>query len=135
MSVSVQTRVRRLVIAVFGFAARRTPARPSVGHVDAPPARENTGVRPPLVMADLIPPPGSLHAGLTRSEWLTPYGVETLREEALRLGPGTTLEVRVRDADDEELRRLHDAFAPLGRRGIVVAVRAATPRTPHEHAA
>ena len=135
MDPTVPTRIRRIVGAVFGLDARGALAPASPEHATVRHVRDVAGARTPRVLADVTPPPGSLQAGLTRSEWLTPYGIETLRDETLRLGPGTTLDVRVRDADDEELRRLRDAFAPLGRRGIAVAVRPAAPRTPHEDAA
>lgn len=78
-------------------------------------------VSPPLMVVTVIPPDGA-PTQITRSEWMTPYGVETLREDALRHGPGTTLDIVLDADDDATIAGLRDSLARLSTRGIRVQV-------------
>ena len=74
------------------------------------------------VQARLVPGNGAVGA-LERAEWLTPYVVQTIMDDALRGGPGTRLELTLPAAADEAALatvRLH--FARLGTRGLDVRV-------------
>jgi acyl carrier protein len=62
-----------------------------------------------------------------RSETLTPYAVETITEDAVHGGPGTTLELTVpHDTTPAALARVRACFAGLPRHGVAVSVRRGT---------
>ena len=76
-------------------------------------------------------PPGASEATLERAEALTIYAIETIRDDALRAGRGTHLEVTLPpDAAAADLVGVRDAFASLDRRGIAVSVQREVPTPP-----
>jgi acyl carrier protein len=84
-----------------------------------------------------VPPPGRCVSQLTRCEPLTPYAIETVVDEAKRLGPGASIDITLEYADDIVLARTRAAFAALGAGGVDVQVHLAGPpgARPHPHAA
>ena len=79
---------------------------------------------PGLGVKSRLVPPGANEATLERADALTPYAIETIREDALGAGPGTHLEVTLpAEANTADLASVRDALAGLGRRGIAVSVR------------
>ena len=79
---------------------------------------------PRLGVKSRLVPPGANEATLERADALTPYAIETIREDALGAGPGTHLEVTLpAEAGTADLASVRDALAGLGRRGIAVSVR------------
>lgn len=82
------------------------------------------GADPPAMWARVLPPSGDTSRTLERAGWLTPYTVQTLVEDAARMGRGARLEltVDVRTPDDA-LTHVQEQFSRLGARGVVVAVR------------
>jgi len=89
---------------------------------------------PPLRVAFVAPPDGQ-PSSLSLTETLTPYAIETITEDALRLGPGAQLDITVDDCDDLFLARVRAAFAALPPRGVAVSVHRARESRPHPHAA
>lgn len=79
---------------------------------------------PPRLRVTVTPPGSDRPAPLVRTEWLTPYGLETIVQDVASRGPGTTVEVAVDPFDDGDVARLRAALAPLDGRGIRVEVRA-----------
>lgn len=74
------------------------------------------------VQAKLVPGSGAGGA-LERAEWLTPYVVQTIMDDALRGGPGTRLELMLpATADETALASVRRHFARLGTRGLDVRV-------------
>jgi hypothetical protein len=85
--------------------------------------RERSTSRPWPVKVRVVAP-GHQAASVERAGALTPYAVQVISEAAARAGRGAQLEVTTpASADDAELARIRDEFAPLGRRGIDVTVR------------
>jgi hypothetical protein len=71
-----------------------------------------------------------------RSEWLTPYDVETIAEDVMRAGRGAWLDVVVPcEASAAEAGEVEERFARLRERGLGVAVRRAEDAnaSPAEH--
>jgi len=66
-------------------------------------------------------------ARMIRVGALSPYAIEVVAEDALRLGPGARLEIAVTPSDAKHLAAVRRRFAWLGRRGIAVAVRRSDP--------
>jgi len=61
---------------------------------------------------------------LERSEWLTPYGIETIAGDAARAGPRAELDVVAPPGTPPpDLRRLEEALQPLTSRGLRVSIR------------
>ena len=79
---------------------------------------------PPRLWVTVAPPGGAWPSPLTRTEWLTPYGLETIVQDAVLCGPGTSLDVAVDPLDDVYADVLRAAFARLDGRGIRVSVHA-----------
>jgi len=79
---------------------------------------------PPAMWARVLPPDGTVRHVLERAGWLTPYAVETLVEDAGRMGAGARLELTV-DArtPDATLLRIEEQFVRLVARGVSVLVR------------
>ncbi len=74
------------------------------------------------VQARLVPGTG-VDGAIERAEWLTPYVVQTIMEDALRGGPGTRLELTLPAAADEAaLATVRHQFARLGTRGLDVRI-------------
>jgi len=72
------------------------------------------------VQAKLVPGTGG---ALERAEWLTPYVVQTIMDDALRCGPGTRLELTLpATADEAAFATVRRHFARLGTRGLDVRV-------------
>ena len=88
-------------------------------------ARRADGTGDPLAMwARVLPPGGDTSRTLERAGWLTPYTVETLVEDASRMGRGARLELTVDvGTPDDELTHVQEQFSRLGTRGVQVAVR------------
>ena len=73
------------------------------------------------VQARLVPGTGG--GALERAEWLTPYAVQTIMDDALRGGPGTRVELTLpASADDTAVVAVRQQFARLGTRGLDVRV-------------
>src|SRR5689334_19404130 len=71
----------------------------------------------------VVPAPGRGGALLERAEWLTPYTVAAIADDALHAGRGARLEVTVaREVTDSAVGRLRREFAWLGARGVEVSV-------------
>ena len=86
---------------------------------------------PGLGVKSRLVPPGASEATLERAEALTIYAIETIRDDALRAGRGTHLEVTLPpDAAAADLVGVRDAFASLDRRGIAVSVQREVPTPP-----
>jgi acyl carrier protein len=96
---------------------------------------ESRPVNPPLMVVTMVAPDGELPSQLVRSEWMTPYGIETVREDALRHGPGTTLDITLDVADDDPIMDLRKSLARLATRGIRVHVHRPGATGAHPHAA
>jgi acyl carrier protein len=95
---------------------------------------------PPAMWARVTPPDGAVPYVLERAGWLTPYAVETLVEDAGRMGRGARLDLVV-DAEttDAALIRIEEQFLRLVARGVSVVVRRddhanVTEVTPHADA-
>jgi len=79
---------------------------------------------PPAMWARVLPPDGAVPHVLERAGWLTPYAVETLVEDAGRMGIGARLELTVdAQTSDATLLRIEDQFLRLMARGVAVVVR------------
>jgi acyl carrier protein len=73
----------------------------------------------PRVWASIVREHDQLH----RAEWLTPYTVQTITEDALHSGAGTRLDLEVPSSvTDASLARLEHQFAWLRDRGVVLSV-------------
>jgi acyl carrier protein len=59
---------------------------------------------------------------VVRTGRLDPYLAEVIGDEALRSGAGTVLDLRVPEADEEDLSTVRAAFSWLGPRGVRVSV-------------
>ncbi|HLK09888.1 MAG TPA: acyl carrier protein [Candidatus Binatia bacterium] len=91
--------------------------------------------RPPHVVARVWSPRGS-GSRFERDVWLTPYGAETVAEDALGAGPGAHLELIVpAGASDADLARVRGRFTRLPPRGVEVSVRREQQAVPHPTAA
>jgi len=77
---------------------------------------------PPFVVVTIVPASGAHAQTLARTSWLTPYDVETICDDALRLGAGTTLDVCVGEADDVMLGRIRAMFSRVTRHDIRLSV-------------
>jgi acyl carrier protein len=92
---------------------------------------------PPAVWARVLPPDGNATRALERAGWLTPYTVETLVEDTLRMGRGARLELTLDGrTSDVGLTRVREQFARLAARGVLVSIgrdstRSATSLPPH----
>lgn len=76
-----------------------------------------------LVRARVIAPEDT-GPPLERSLWLTPYAVETLTDDALRVGRGARLELTIGvDASDVDVARLREGFRRLATHGVTLTVR------------
>jgi hypothetical protein len=76
---------------------------------------------PMLFRTRMLSPNGAL---LERTDWLTPYNAETVAEDAMRVGSGGRLEVRVpKGVTQAGLDLLKGHFSKLGKRGIAVNVK------------
>jgi len=99
-----------------------------------------TSGRPPMPERELTPGlsaktrvmrPGRGDAALERAEVLTLYAIDLIRDDALRGGPGTQLEVMLSvDARTVDVLGVRDAFARLERHRIGVSVRRDVPTEP-----
>lgn len=79
---------------------------------------------PPAMWARVLPPGDDAARALERAGWLTPYTVETLVEDALRMGRGARLELTIDvHTSDAGLARVQEQFARLAARGVQVSVR------------
>lgn len=92
-------------------------------------------VLPPLMVVTVIPPDAGQPPQIARSEWMTPYGIESIREDAQRFGPGTTLDISLDAPDDDTIVGLQRSFARLKNRGIRVQVHRPGAAGAHIHAA
>ncbi|HEV7732244.1 MAG TPA: acyl carrier protein [Candidatus Binatia bacterium] len=88
-------------------------------------AQPKLGIEEPVhVCSKVVPPAGAVPQMLERSDWLTPYTAEAIREDALHAGRGARLEVTVDAATTAAgVSRVLDAFGSLGDRGIELQVR------------
>jgi acyl carrier protein len=77
---------------------------------------------PPRLWVTLSPPGTPFPPLLTRSEWLTPYGLETIAQDALRCATGTTLDVAVDPFDEGYVDTIREALSRLDGRGIQVSI-------------
>ena len=74
--------------------------------------------RPSIALVEIAPAGTSRR--IVRSESLTPYGVESLIEDALRHGAGTSLSIRIDGRDETGLALLQRALRRLADRGLIV---------------
>jgi len=89
-------------------------------HCDA----EGSGAEPaPRIWARIVPATEKSSGTLERTGWLTPYTAETIREDAVRTGPGTRLEMTIAANTTEGFVRAQRRFAGLGKRGVRVSIR------------
>ena len=81
--------------------------------------------RPMLVRTGVVPRrgKGSRSPGLVRTEWLTPYDMETIAEDARRAGRGARLDVVLPvEAGAAETVEVEERFARLRSRGKGVTI-------------
>ncbi len=79
---------------------------------------------PVHVCAKIIPPNAGPGQMLERSDWLTPYTADAIRDDALHAGRGTRLEVTVEASTTSAgIARIVDAFGSLGERGVDLQIR------------
>jgi acyl carrier protein len=84
---------------------------------------EARGAEPaPRIWARIVPATGESTGTLERTGWLTPYTAETIREDAVRAGPGTRLEMTIAANTTEGFVRAQRRFAGLDRRGVRVSI-------------
>jgi acyl carrier protein len=84
---------------------------------------EARGTEPsPRIWARIVPPAGESAGTLERTGWLTPYTAETIREDAMRAGPGARLELTIAANTAEGFVRAQRQFAALGKRGVLVTI-------------
>lgn len=94
-------------------------------------ARPENPAEPVRVSARVIPAEGSGRPTLERNEWLTPYAVEAIVDDALHAGRGARLEVSLAgSAPTADVARVAERFQALGARGIDVQVRRDGPAAP-----
>ncbi|MCW5892508.1 MAG: acyl carrier protein [bacterium] len=87
-------------------------------------ARSESPAEPVRVGARVIPAAGSGRPTLDRTEWLTPYAVEAIVDDALHAGRGARLEVVLgANVPAADVARVAERFQALGARGIDVQVR------------
>jgi acyl carrier protein len=87
-------------------------------------ARTEAPTEPIQVSARVIPIAGSGRPTLERNEWLTPYVIEAIVDDALHAGRGARLEVSLAaSAPAAEVARIAERFQMLSRRGIDVQIR------------
>jgi len=70
----------------------------------------------------IVPPAGGLTRIVERTDWLTPYIAEAIGEDAMRAGPGATLDVTIAANSTEAFVRVQRQFAGLGKYGVLVTV-------------
>ena len=81
--------------------------------------------QPMLVRTGVVPlrDKGSRSPGLVRTEWLTPYDMETIAEDARRAGRGARLDVALPvEAGAAETVEVEERFAQLRARGMGVTI-------------
>jgi acyl carrier protein len=81
--------------------------------------------RPMLVRTGVVAPrgKGTQPRGPVRTEWLTPYDIETIAEDAKRAGRGARLDVVVPfEAGTSAEREVEERFARLRRQGLDLAI-------------
>jgi acyl carrier protein len=81
--------------------------------------------RPMLVRTGVVAPrgKGTQPRGPVRTEWLTPYDIETIAEDAKRAGRGARLDVVVPfEAGTAAEREVEERFARLRRQGLDLAI-------------
>jgi len=81
--------------------------------------------RPMLVRTGVVPlrRKGAKRPGLVRTEWLTPYDMETIAEDARRAGRGARLDVVLPvEAGAAETVEVEERFSRLRDRGLGVTV-------------
>jgi acyl carrier protein len=81
--------------------------------------------RPMLVRTGVVPlrGKGSRSPGLVRTEWLTPYDMETIADDARRAGRGARLDVVLPvEAGAAETVEVEERFARLRARGTGVSI-------------
>jgi len=78
---------------------------------------------PAVIHARLLGPAGASFHEIHRTGRLTPYTVQTIAEDAIRMGRGARLEVTVAATNEAELRHVRYRFARLANRGIHVQIR------------
>ena len=84
---------------------------------------EARGAEPaPRIWARIVPATGESSGSLERTGWLTPYTAETIREDAVRAGPGTRLEMTIAANTTEGFVRAQRRFAGLGAQGVRVSI-------------
>jgi acyl carrier protein len=87
-------------------------------------ALAETPAEPIPVSARVIPAAGSGRPILERNEWLTPYAIEAIFDDALHAGRGSRLEVSLADAAPAvDVARVAERFQALIARGIDVQIR------------
>jgi acyl carrier protein len=83
---------------------------------------------PVELSARLVSPRGQL----LRAEFLTPYVVETIADDALHAGPGARLEVTLGPGtDDAQLARVREQFAWLTEHGVDLSIGRSAQRETH----
>lgn len=76
------------------------------------------------VSARVIPAAGTGRPTLERNEWLTPYAIESIVDDALHAGRGARLEVSLAPGTPAaEVARVAERFQALSARGIDVQIR------------
>ena len=81
--------------------------------------------RPMLVRTGVVASrgKGAKRPGLVRTEWLTPYDIETIAEDALRAGRGARLDVVLPvEAGAAETVEVEERFARLRNRGLGITI-------------
>jgi acyl carrier protein len=81
--------------------------------------------RPMLVRTGVVPLRGksAKRPGLVRTEWLTPYDIETIAEDAMRAGRGARLDVVLPvEAGAAETLEVEERFARLRSRGLGITI-------------
>lgn len=106
--------VGELVEATLLLARNR---RAAVGRAEVP-------AEPIQVSARVIPAEGSGRPVLERNEWLTPYAIEAIVDDALHAGRGSRLEVSLAgNAPAADVARVAERFQALSARGVEVQIR------------
>jgi len=85
-------------------------------------AAEARGAEPPdRIWLRIVPAAGS-SGTLERTGWLTPYAAETIAEDAVRAGPGATLQLTIAAHTADGFVRAQRQFTRLWKRGVLVTV-------------
>lgn len=97
--------------------------------------RRGRAGRAVIAFASHVIPPGNQDAAVTRSGALDSRALAGIISDALRLGRGARVEIRVAAATHEDVVEIEHRLAGLVRRGVPVRVRQVDPDAPREEPA